>query len=81
MAVYQFTGGTTGLPKAAKLTQQPRRQPKQLRAWVHTGVEGDEKMLMTLPTFHVYGMTVAMLLGMDLAAEVLLYPTPGTPST
>jgi long-chain acyl-CoA synthetase len=77
VAVYQFTGGTTGLPKAAQLTHYNLfAQIKQLRAWVPSGVKGGEKMLMTLPSFHVYGMTVAMLWGIDLAAEILLMPDP-----
>jgi long-chain acyl-CoA synthetase len=63
-AVLQFTGGTSGLPKAAELTHRNLvANVEQIRAWVPSLQPGQEKMLLALPAFHVYGMTVGMLTG------------------
>ena len=62
-AVFQFTGGTSGLPKAAELTHRNLvANVEQIRAWVPSLDSGAEKLLLALPAFHVYGMTVGMLI-------------------
>ena len=48
----------------------------QGRAWVPGLVEGEETFLLALPLFHAYGVTVGMLLGIDLAATLVLLPKP-----
>jgi long-chain acyl-CoA synthetase len=77
VVLFQYTGGTTGIPKAAMLTHRNLvANCLQMDAWF-TGVEyGKEKMLLALPSFHVYGMTVGMLFGITCAAEVILVPDP-----
>lgn len=71
-AIFQFTGGTSGLPKAAELTHRNIiANIEQICAWVPSLQAGKEKMLLALPAFHVYGMTVGMLIAIRLAGEVV----------
>ncbi|MFZ1768368.1 MAG: long-chain fatty acid--CoA ligase [Caldilinea sp.] len=76
-AVFQFTGGTTGLPKAAELTHHNLvANTTQMNAWF-TGVSpGNEKVLLALPAFHVYGMTVGMLFCIAICSELVVVPDP-----
>lgn len=71
-AIFQFTGGTSGLPKAAELTHRNLiANVEQIRAWVPSLKMGKEKMLLALPAFHVYGMTVGMLICVRMAGELV----------
>ncbi len=75
IAVLQYTGGTTGVPKGAILTHgNISANVEQLRLWVNQIELGDERMMCALPFFHVFGMTVAMLIGVALGAELILMP-------
>ncbi len=75
LAVLQYTGGTTGLPKAAMLTHANlSANLEQLRRWFPALQEGQERMLAVLPLFHVFAMTVAMNFGLAAGAEILLHP-------
>src|SRR5271155_896465 len=80
LAVIQYTGGTTGTPKGAMLTHanltaacslymeiMTRSGPDSLRV-------GEERFLCILPLFHIYSLTVVMLLGFRLGAELILHP-------
>ena len=77
VVLFQYTGGTTGVPKAAMLTHRNLvANFQQSNAWF-TGVEyGKEKVLFSLPSFHVYGMTVAMILSVGVGAELVIVPDP-----
>jgi long-chain acyl-CoA synthetase len=76
-AVFQFTGGTTGLPKAAELTHYNLiANTTQMNTWLPSLVYGGEKLLLALPAFHVYGMTVGMLLCFKIASELVVVPDP-----
>jgi long-chain acyl-CoA synthetase len=65
LALLQYTGGTTGLPKAAMLTHA------NLSAAVSSYVlwsqadqlsrPGRERVLLVLPLFHIYGLVAVML--------------------
>ncbi len=75
LAVLQYTGGTTGVPKGAMLTHANlSANVEQLRRWVPAIELGREKMLLVLPLFHVFAMTVGMNLGVALGAELILLP-------
>jgi long-chain acyl-CoA synthetase len=77
VALFQYTGGTTGLPKAAMLTHRNlMANVLQINAYLPSGVPGGEKMMAAIPFFHVYGMTVALLYGVYLGAEVIIVPNP-----
>ena len=75
IAVLQYTGGTTGSPKAAGLTHaNVYANVMQLALWTTgTGI-GREKMLGVLPLFHSFGMTSVMNLGIHVGAEIILLP-------
>jgi long-chain acyl-CoA synthetase len=77
VALLQYTGGTTGLPKAAMLTHRNlMANVEQINAWLVGGHMGHEKMMSAIPFFHVYGMTVAMLYSIFLGAEQIIVPNP-----
>ncbi len=74
LAVLQYTGGTTGIPKAAMLShanltvncaQVVRRLPE---------IKPGSGMLTLVPLFHVLAMTVAMNLSVMLGLEIILLP-------
>jgi long-chain acyl-CoA synthetase len=77
VVLLQYTGGTTGTPKAAMLTQRNLvSNVHQCRAWFTFAVDGEEKALGAVPFFHVYGMMVAMLVAFKMAAELIVIPNP-----
>jgi long-chain acyl-CoA synthetase len=75
--LFQYSGGTTGLSKAAMLTNANLvGNVTQLDAWLSQVQHGREKVLGALPFFHVYGMTVAMLYSLATGAELIIVPDP-----
>ncbi len=77
MALFQYTGGTTGLPKAAMLTHRNLVcNTLQVASWLTSGVPGGEKMMAAIPFFHVYGMTVGMVYAVYTGAEMVIVPNP-----
>jgi long-chain acyl-CoA synthetase len=75
VAVLQYTGGTTGLPKGARLTHANLTiNARQVMLWRPGSGEEVEKILGVLPIFHAFGMTAVMNLGIMLGAEILLLP-------
>lgn len=76
VAVLQYTGGTTGVPKGAMLTHANlAANAEQIARWVPGHfLKGDPKMLGVLPLFHVFAMTVVMNFGLRLGAELILLP-------
>lgn len=76
-AVLQYTGGTTGLPKAAILTQSNLSSMIQMyKAWIYDAVPGDGTMLAATPVFHILGMQVAMNLPVYMGWQNVLIPRP-----
>jgi long-chain acyl-CoA synthetase len=83
VALLLYTSGTTGEPKGVPLRHRNLvANVVQGRAWVPGLTEGEaepeETFLLALPLFHAYGVTVGMLLGVDLAATLVLLPKPET---
>ncbi|GAB4529591.1 MAG: long-chain fatty acid--CoA ligase [Roseibium sp.] len=75
IAVLQYTGGTTGVPKGAMLTHRNlSANIEQMRCIFEKAREGEERMLCVLPFFHVFAMTVAQNLSVILGAEMVLQP-------
>ncbi len=75
VALFQYTGGTTGVAKGVMLTHRNLvANAYQVRLWIPQAEEGREKALAVLPFFHVYGMTTAMNLPVLMAAEMILVP-------
>ncbi len=79
VAVLQYTGGTTGLPKAAMLTHRNLvANALQCAAWFQREANGGEVVLAAIPFFHVYGMTVALNYPLVAGASVVLQTRPDT---
>jgi long-chain acyl-CoA synthetase len=75
VAVLQYTGGTTGMPKAAMLTHGSiSANASQLHRWFVGVKPGEQRVLAVLPLFHVFAMTVNMHLAIRIAAEIILMP-------
>ena len=75
IAVLQYTGGTTGVPKGAMLTHKNlSANIEQMRCVFEKARLGEEKMLCVLPFFHVFAMTVGQNLSIILGAEMVLQP-------
>ncbi len=75
VALLQYTGGTTGSPKAAVLTHRNLlANSLQARAWFPGGAGG--VFLGAIPFFHVYGLTSVLLFGVASAAEIVMIPRP-----
>jgi long-chain acyl-CoA synthetase len=79
LAALPYTGGTTGLPKAAMLTHRNlvALQKQALSFWP-IFEEGKEVVMAFLPFFHIYGQVVVMLGGMAQGATLVLFTTPDT---
>ncbi|MGD9028354.1 MAG: long-chain fatty acid--CoA ligase [Anaerolineae bacterium] len=76
-AVLMYTGGTTGVPKAAQLTQRNiQANAVQVAAWLPDLEQGRESILTSLPLFHCYGMTTCLNLGILAASSMILIVNP-----
>jgi long-chain acyl-CoA synthetase len=80
LAVIQYTGGTTGSPKGAMLTHANLTaacsQYMETTARTETAAleEGKERTLCVLPLFHIYALSVILILGFRVGAELVLHP-------
>jgi long-chain acyl-CoA synthetase len=77
VAMYQYTGGTTGVSKGCMLTHANlSKQIQQAEAWFQRFKKGDEICLGALPIFHVFGMTGAMNISVHMGWTDVLIPRP-----
>ena len=78
LAVLQYTGGTTGLPKGAMLTHANLTAACN-QFWETINGEtpvlqlGAERILAVLPPFHIYSLTLNTIFGMRIGAELILH--------
>jgi fatty-acyl-CoA synthase len=68
-----YTSGTTGVPKGAVHTQAALLANARASAWAHDFAEGD-KVLSTLPMFHVGGLCIQTLPALLAGVQVVLHP-------
>ncbi|MFN3853456.1 MAG: dicarboxylate--CoA ligase PimA [Phreatobacter sp.] len=65
LALLQYTGGTTGMPKGAMLTHGNLTAAVSIYdAWqvaLPTGDPADDRIILVLPLFHIYALTSVML--------------------
>ena len=63
IALLQYTGGTTGVPKGAMLTHRNLvANTMQCLAWTGVGVQLEhERVLTPLPLYHIFSLTANML--------------------
>jgi long-chain acyl-CoA synthetase len=77
IAALPYTGGTTGLPKAAILTHRNIvALQAQIIAFWPIFEEGKEVGIAFLPFFHIYGQVVVMLSGLAQGSTLILFTTP-----
>jgi long-chain acyl-CoA synthetase len=76
VAVLQYTGGTTGVPKGAMLTHYNIfANVVQTESWGHHSMQrGEDTYLLVIPFFHIYGFTVGMMDGLWRGAQQVLIP-------
>ena len=76
-AVFQFSGGTTGSPKAAvALHRNLVANTLQFREWLNSLQDGQEQFLTAIPFSHVYGMVIGLNVGVAMGATIHLLPDP-----
>ena len=77
IAALPYTGGTTGLPKAAVLTHynMVSLQEQVFALWPFFE-PGKEVGIAFLPFFHIYGQVVLMLCGLCQGFTLVLFTTP-----
>jgi len=82
VAMYQYTGGTTGVSKGAMLTQRNLScNVQQLASWLIAPLKGGLKegqgmSLSAPPFFHAFGLTAAMNSSIYLGWTQVLIPRP-----
>lgn len=75
VAIFQYTGGTTGVSKAAMLTNRNiTANALQLTERFVNLKYGKERVLCVLPFFHSYGMTTGMNISIVNAAAMIVMP-------
>jgi long-chain acyl-CoA synthetase len=76
LAVLMYTGGTTGVSKAAMLTHRNLLvNAYQAKIWLNAP-DGQDTLMVQTPLFHAYGMTVCLNLAVLTANTMLLVPDP-----
>jgi long-chain acyl-CoA synthetase len=77
VAIFQYSGGTTGISKGAvALHRNVVANTLQIKAWFVTMEDGKETLLMAIPLFHVYGMVAGMMYAIAIGASLVMIPNP-----
>jgi len=77
VALFQYSGGTTGLSKAAvALHRNMVANTLQIQSFMPTLRMGEEMILMAIPMFHVYGLVAGMTFGISSGATLVIQPDP-----
>ena len=79
VALLQYSGGTTGVPKAVMLTHRNLMSNNlQALTWMFKDQIGQtrERVFAAIPFFHVYGLQTTLLASMGSAAELVITPLP-----
>lgn len=77
IALFQYSGGTTGISKAAVASHRGVvANTMQFRRWLVPLREGRETILLAIPLYHAYGMIAGMSLGISIGASLALVPNP-----
>ncbi len=75
IAVLQYTGGTTGVPKGAVLTHKNVYvNAVQSGRWMDLDARGEGRTLAVLPFFHVFAMTTVLNFGMYKGNCLIMLP-------
>lgn len=75
VAVLQYTGGTTGVPKGAMLTHASlAANCAQMLAHFGGALEEQQRTLGILPMFHVFALTTVLNFAIEAGSELVLLP-------
>jgi long-chain acyl-CoA synthetase len=75
LALLQYTGGTTGTPKAAMLTHgNLMANVAQISAWLPQVRYGSERVMGVLPFSHAFALTSCLNWPLSHAATIILLP-------
>ncbi|MBT5187818.1 MAG: long-chain fatty acid--CoA ligase [Kordiimonadaceae bacterium] len=75
IAVLQYTGGTTGIPKGAMLTHSNLYiNMRQLEEWPDDLAFGKENVAAFLPFFHIFALTVVLNISLKIGARIVIVP-------
>ncbi len=77
VALLQYTGGTTGMPKGAMLSHRNLTAATSIyRAWRDSGIPapGEQRVIGVLPMFHIYALEVILLVSVAEGNQILLRP-------
>ena len=76
-AIFQYSGGTTGVPKAAiAMHRNLVANSYQTGSWLANVEMGKEVILMAIPLYHVYGMVAGMLFAIRIGGSLVMVPDP-----
>ncbi|MEN6318815.1 MAG: long-chain fatty acid--CoA ligase [Syntrophaceae bacterium] len=77
VAMYQYTGGTTGVSKGVMITHANlSKQVQQIVAWAPALIRGSEITLGALPYFHSFGLSACMNFSIHEGWTQVLVPRP-----
>lgn len=77
IAMFQYSGGTTGIPKGAiAMHRNLVANALQIRSWMINAEDNMEVFLVAIPLFHVYGMVVGMLFAIYTGCPMVMVPNP-----
>jgi long-chain acyl-CoA synthetase len=75
LALLQYTGGTTGTPKAAMLSHRNlMANVVQINAWLPRLKYGEERVVGLIPFFHSFGLTACLNWPLSQGAQILVLP-------
>lgn len=75
LAVFQYTGGTTGMPKAA-MSKHSAMVANAKQGEVYLKCTSQDSFLGAIPMFHVFGMLTVLAFATVLKAPIYLVPNP-----
>ncbi len=77
VALFQYSGGTTGVSKGAVATHRNLvANTLMIHSWMTNCEDGKETVLMAIPLFHIYGMVAGMCFAIRAAAMMVMIPNP-----
>ena len=76
-AFLQFTGGTSGTPKAAVLTHKNILSNfEQCKAWSKETISKNEIVICALPLYHIFSLLFNAILFLNLGSKTILISNP-----
>lgn len=74
VALIQYTGGTTGTPKGARLTHQNLTANARQVCAIDPDIGGADRILGVLPFFHVFANTAVLNRSVHNGAQIVMLP-------